>query len=84
MGVSERLRSFRKAGESPASVLSVRAGLSQDMVRQIEAGLIKSPSAEVLVRLADALGVPVDWLIAGRGPSPSAAAIAASRKKFDS
>ena len=44
----------------------------------IESGRIASPRAEVFVRLADVLGLSLDWLISGRGECPPKAHIDAA------
>lgn len=50
-----------------AQVLADRAGLSRRVVGKYLAGE-SDPSRERLVALADAVGVNVSWLAAGRGP----------------
>lgn len=51
----------------------------------IESGRIASPRAEVFVRLADVLGLSLDWLISGRGECPPKdridAAVAVAREQ---
>jgi transcriptional regulator with XRE-family HTH domain len=52
--------------------LSLRAGLAQAVVGQIERGDVEEPVTSTLVALADALDVPLDWLATGRGDDPLA------------
>lgn len=43
------------------------AGLGQSHVGQIERGEVKKPSGEVVLKIAQTLGVSVLWLLTGRG-----------------
>jgi transcriptional regulator with XRE-family HTH domain len=70
--LGRRLREIRTAARIPASSLSTAAGASRDVVRQIEEGLIAKPSAEMVSRIADVMGVSLDWLVDGRGDAPGA------------
>lgn len=75
--VAERLRVAREASGLTQRDLSVRAGLSNAYVSQVErgigaergdSGIIWKPSTEALQSLADVLSVRVEWLAFGSGP----------------
>jgi transcriptional regulator with XRE-family HTH domain len=55
-----------------AEELSRLAGLSAAHVRLIETDQKPGAAGTTLLRIADVLGVTVDWLIAGKGESPDA------------
>ena len=62
---SSRLRELRvKSGRSQQD-LSRAAGLSKNMVQQLEAGSLKSTSIDNAMKLARALGVPITELVGG-------------------
>jgi SOS-response transcriptional repressor LexA len=61
--IRERLDELRK---SPRAA-SLEAGKSADLLRGILSGRNKSLNAETAARLADVLGVSVEWLMTGQG-----------------
>jgi transcriptional regulator with XRE-family HTH domain len=65
---TERLRQAREKKELTQSQLAERAGLQSSAISHFEAGR-RSPSFDNLKRLADALGVTIDYLI-GRVEEP--------------
>ncbi|MBL8684399.1 MAG: helix-turn-helix transcriptional regulator [Myxococcales bacterium] len=68
--VSARLGKLcEDAGVSHESV-SLSAGLAGGHVGLIVSGRVKRPSADVLAKIADVLGVSLDWIVLGRGDSP--------------
>lgn len=76
--IGRRLRRARLMAVVPATVLAEAVGASRDLVRQIEEGLVESPGVVVISRLAEALDVPLVWLVQGRGEAPDAARLAAA------
>lgn len=61
----DRLR-YLLTREKSASAFARKAGLSQSGLHRIEAG--GDPTLKTLVAIADAAGVPVQWLATGEGP----------------
>jgi transcriptional regulator with XRE-family HTH domain len=55
--------------------LDEKAGLTVGHTATIERGERANPSAETAAKLADALGVPISWLISG-GKRPQIARVA--------
>lgn len=53
-------------GDEPQAAFARRAEVAESVLRKYLAGAM--PSADRLVRLADAAGVRIAWLAAGRGP----------------
>ncbi len=79
--ISARLgRLCEQAGVSHESV-SLSAGLASGHLGLIVSGRVKRPSAEVLAKVADVLGVSLDWLVLGKGEEPDAAAVRARVKE---
>lgn len=68
-----RLERARIAAGLNRSQLAIRAGLNPSHVRLIEDGLRGDPSGTTLAKLAEVLGVSIDWLVRGVGEGPSAA-----------
>lgn len=62
--LGEAVRNFRKAAGYTQEVLAERANLSAIFVSRIERG-VESPSFDSLVKIANALGVPVRKLVEG-------------------
>lgn len=73
----ERLQWAREAAGLKRRTLSDLAGISHYHVDLIEQGTRKSPQFETLAKLADVLGVSLDWLCRG-GPMPTKTAIRAA------
>lgn len=65
-----RLQQARKAKEMSTRALDAAAGLTPGHVWQIEAGRKPRIEAETAARLAEVLGVTIDWLIRGVGDGP--------------
>lgn len=62
MGVPMNLRLARKAAQLTQAQLAERAGIEQATVSDLEAGKIRKPSYETVVRLARALNVSAEEL----------------------
>jgi transcriptional regulator with XRE-family HTH domain len=69
--LQERLRDARVRLDLSARELSEAAGLSPGYVALIESGAKSNISVKTATRLATALGVPLQWLIAGEPPPTS-------------
>lgn len=67
--VGRRLRRYRKGvlGLS-AAALGERAGMSQQWVSAIERGEVEGVSVAAVLKLAQACGRPMDWLLFGPDP----------------
>lgn len=65
-------RARQKLGVS-ASRLDAQAGLTRGHTWQIETGRKPNIELETASKLADALGVSLDWLVRGEGAGPVAA-----------
>lgn len=68
--VAERVRSARAARDLPRRALAEMSGVSPRYLAQLEAGE-GNISIALLNRVADALGLPIDALIAERPPLPA-------------
>lgn len=64
-----RLRAAREAKGLSARQLDALAELTPGHTSAVESGRRADPSASTLERLANALGVTLDWLIRGGAPS---------------
>ncbi|MGK3409310.1 helix-turn-helix domain-containing protein, partial [Escherichia coli] len=64
---SERLKKRRIALKMTQTELATKAGVKQQSIQLIEAGVTKRP--RFLPELASALGVSVDWLLNGTSDS---------------
>jgi transcriptional regulator with XRE-family HTH domain len=80
-----RLTAARELGGLSCRSLSLLIGAAPLTVRNIESGHVDTPSADTLAAIAEALGVPLDWLAIGEGPAPTSesvlAAVAARRAR---
>ena len=65
MTFGERLRSAREKAEFTQNQLAEGAGITQGQVSAWERDRLTPVADERLVRLAQALGVSLDWLIGG-------------------
>lgn len=76
--VGERLKSFRARAGMDVPELAGASGVSKAYIWQIESGRRKTPSGEMLLRLAEALDVSVSELLgakeADEGGAPPAKA----------
>jgi len=73
-----RLEHARKAAGLNRTALATKAGLNASHVRLIEEGHREDPSGTTLAKLADALGVSLDWLVRGVGDAPVITDLAAT------
>lgn len=71
MEFGDRLRMIRKKKGLSLRALASKAGLSASYLSDLERGTRGAPTAPVLERLADALGVSVDALLGRENPSPT-------------
>jgi transcriptional regulator with XRE-family HTH domain len=62
-GIGDRLKRLRIAKGLGPVALSKAAGVARTALHRIEFGRTRNPSAPVLMRLADALGVTTDELL---------------------
>jgi transcriptional regulator with XRE-family HTH domain len=85
--LSGRLEFARKSGGLSSRRLSALAGIAQAAAGMIERGVVPTPTTETVVKIANVLGVTLDWLIAGVGPEPEPeairAAVAAAEAAFE-
>lgn len=72
MALAERLKQLRLQRRWSQQELAQRAGLTQPDLCRMEQGRVRQPRLGVLTRVADALGVSLDYL-AGRTEAPRAA-----------
>lgn len=61
--IGKNLKLYRKQKHMTQDIVAERAGLSKNYISQIELGL-KKPSVETLIRLANAIGVSSDLILA--------------------
>lgn len=73
-----RLEAARSYAGLSANELSKLAGLSSSHVGMIGRGHVHAPRIDVVSKIAEALGVSLDWLVRGEGPEPDAAAVRAA------
>lgn len=71
--LSDRLKIARSAVGLSARKLSRLAGLADGHVAMFERGIVDDGSAKTMGRLAQALGVSLDWLVLGIGDGPAPA-----------
>lgn len=69
--IGMRIRWAREQIKISGRELARVSGLGENTVGKIESGGSRDPSASSLIALADALGVSIDWLADGRGPTPT-------------
>ena len=70
---AEKLQALRELRKLTQAELGARAGIAAASISHFETGQ-RTPSLESLVKLADALNIPVDVLL-GRAPLETAAAV---------
>jgi transcriptional regulator with XRE-family HTH domain len=66
--LASRLKRAREARGIGVVDLGLRVGMSRGFVSEIERGKTQKLLAETAIKLADELGVRVQWLVMGRGP----------------
>lgn len=66
MDMADRLKARRKQMGLTQAQLAIKAGLTQQMIQQLETRKVLTTGK--LVQLADALGVRPQWLESGDGP----------------
>ncbi len=84
--LAERLRWARTQLHSPldpAKPMSARdlancADVADALIGMIERGDVKNPQPGTLTSIAGALGITLDWLMTGRGPTPKPRAMHAA------
>lgn len=67
MGIGDNIKKYREVQGITLPDLAIRAGVSKAFLWEIESGKSKRPGAEVLFKIADALGVTIAHLM-GREP----------------
>ncbi len=67
-GLATRLRFARDDAGLSARALDAAAGITAGHTSQIEAGRRTAVAIETVRRLAEALGVSIDWLVTGFPP----------------
>src|SRR5262245_39842809 len=70
-GLGARIRGYREDKGLTQTALADAAGLSKTYLSELESGAGRRPSGDVLLRLADALGVTIADLL-GRRIAPAA------------
>ncbi len=63
--IGDRIRKRREALGLSQRQLQDKAGIPHPQVQRIESGFTRQPQPDYLARLAEALGVSLDWLIRG-------------------
>src|SRR5687767_12756793 len=82
MSLAERVKARRTELKLSQKQLALALGITQGAVAQMEAG-IRSPSLELLPRLAERLRVSTDYLVKGEEPgSVSVAALNAADRRL--
>ena len=61
--VAKRLKELRKERNWTQQKLAEKAGLSFNAITKIEQGAAKHPTLKTLLKLADAFGVSLDFLV---------------------
>jgi transcriptional regulator with XRE-family HTH domain len=70
--IGDRISAMRIEKRLSQAELGRQAGVTRSAIAQLESGLSKSPSAENVLRIADALGVDARYLTFGAdGPPPA-------------
>lgn len=70
MTIASRITEAREAHGLSRRELSIRIGVSDNIVGQIERGDIPNPGSATIVALAAELGVTTDWILLGTGRGP--------------
>lgn len=61
MELGQRIRQARQARHVTAAQLAERIGVSSNYVSELERGIKKNPSMQVIAGMAEVLGYPVDY-----------------------
>lgn len=69
MGTGQRVSALRRAAGISQAELARRVGITPPHVSRLEAGKSDNLTAEVVVKLADALRTTTDHLLTGAGPN---------------
>ena len=69
--MSDRIAELRHMRGLSQAALAKALGLSTSTIAMYEQGR-REPSVSVIIALADALGVTIDYLLTGQPPQPSA------------
>lgn len=67
----ERLKTTRELAGISQRELSRLASVSPSHVHGIESGRITNPTVDTLTKIASTLGVPIDFLLEGKGRHPT-------------
>jgi transcriptional regulator with XRE-family HTH domain len=65
--IGDRIRIERESQKMSKAELGRMIGVTRAAISRIESGATKSPTAENLSKIADALGLSYQWLIDGKG-----------------
>jgi transcriptional regulator with XRE-family HTH domain len=82
MTLAERIKLRRQEREMSAAELARQASISKGYLSQIESGATPRPSADVLYRIANALGTTVADLMGKREAQPTARSVTPSLRQF--
>lgn len=74
----ERLRWARQIAGISARELDRLAGLAEGHSSLLEAGKKKDMETRTATRIAEVLGLSLDWFVRGKGPLPTSSEIAAA------
>lgn len=79
--LGERIRAYRSQKGKTQAALAAEASVSPGYMSELESGAANRPSGQVLMRLADALGVTIADLL-GTTPAPPAVDVPAGLAEF--
>ena len=63
MSFSKKVKDLRMKKNMNQKQLAEKSGITQATISRIESGLVKQLKSDALRKLAEALGVPVDYLV---------------------
>lgn len=81
--IGQRIRKARNAIGMSQGKLATIVGVKKSAVSQWEGGQTKDPKPENLLKVADATGVSLRWLITGHGPMEDSLASPEMREFVD-
>jgi len=61
--LNENIRKLRKKAGLTQEKLAIKAGVPYTTLAKIEIGVIKRPSVQTIQKIADALGISIDYLV---------------------